>query len=387
MPIQQIPNTSAATVNRSLYRPELDVLRFIAFFGVFLFHTAVYPVDYYVQHHVPEFLARLLNAVMSGGSYGVNLFFALSSYLITDLLLREREQYGSLDIRFFYLRRILRIWPLYYFLILITLLVPMFDPTRSFGLRYVLPFLFLSGNWALVAFGGLTSVAASPLWSVSVEEQFYLLWPPVVQKLSRRQIIYAAIGMIVVANLTRLLLVLSAARPMALWANTLAQLDSIASGILLAVVLRGQTPSITPTTRAVLALCGFFGISLRAYFETQTGDRLSWGTTLLGWPVVVASCALILFAFIGMKVEQPWLQYLGKISYGLYGYHMFCIMTVEHLMGLQRRVPEHTLTHAAVREIFSLGLTIAVAALSYAILEKPFLRLKQRFTRVTSRPA
>src|ERR1700738_2210586 len=375
MPTQQIPSASASTVKRSLYRPELDVLRFIAFFGVFLFHTANYPINYYVQHHVPEFLARTLSAIMSGGSYGVNLFFALSSYLITDLLLREREQYGSLDIRFFYVRRILRIWPLYYFLILITLLVPMFDPIRSFGLRYLLPFLFLSGNWAFVAFGGLTSVAASPLWSVSVEEQFYLLWPPLVQKLSRRQIIYAAIGMIIVANLTRLLLVLSAASPMALWANTLAQLDSIAVGILLAVILWGRSPSITPATRAVLALCGFFFISLRAYFSIQSGDRLSWGTTLLGWPVVVSSCALILFAFIGMKVQQPWLQYLGKISYGLYGYQMFCIMTADHLMGLQHRFPEHTLMRAAVREIFSLGLTTAVAAISYAILEKPFLKL------------
>jgi peptidoglycan/LPS O-acetylase OafA/YrhL len=93
-----------------------------------------------------------------------------------------------------------------------------------------------------------------------------------------------------------------------------------------------------------------------------------------------------LFAFIGVKVDRPWLQYLGKISYGLYAYHMFCIMTVDQLLALQHRVSEHTFLHAAVRECLSLGLTIAVSAVSYTVLEKPFLKLKERFTRVHSRP-
>jgi len=94
-------NPPRSASKRSVYRPELDVLRFIAFFGVFLFHTAYYPVGFYVARHVPRIFAEVLNAAIGGGKYGVNLFFALSSYLITDLLIREKEQYGSLDVRFF----------------------------------------------------------------------------------------------------------------------------------------------------------------------------------------------------------------------------------------------------------------------------------------------
>jgi peptidoglycan/LPS O-acetylase OafA/YrhL len=386
MSTQSILNQSRPATRRSNYRPELDVLRFIAFFGVFLFHTAAYPVDFYVLHHVPRFVAEVLNAAIASGKYGVDLFFALSSYLITDLLIRERDQFGSLDVRSFYVRRILRIWPLYYFILLVTLLIPFFDPNREFGLKYVLPFMFLSGNWAFVAFGGLTSVAAAPLWSVSVEEQFYLLWPPIVARLSRQQIIYAALGMILIANVTRVMLLVSSATPMALWASTLAHLDSIALGILLAIMLRGRAPSIRPGARIGLLICGAVCITLRGYFQTATGDLMSWGTTLFGWPAVAVTCAVTLFAFIGVKVDRPWLQYLGKISYGLYAYHMFCIMTVDQLLAIQHRVSEHTFLHAAVRECLSLGLTIAVSAVSYTVLEKPFLKLKERFTRVHSRP-
>jgi peptidoglycan/LPS O-acetylase OafA/YrhL len=383
-----VPNSNAAVPHskRSVYRPELDVLRFIAFFGVFLFHTASYPVEFYVQRHIPLIFAEVLNGAIGGGKYGVNLFFALSSYLITDLLIREREQFGALDVRFFYLRRILRIWPLYYFILLISVLIPFFDPDHEFGLRYLLPFVFLSGNWAFVAFGGLTSVAVSPLWSVSVEEQFYLLWPPVVARLSRRQIVYAALGMILVANFTRVMLLVSSATPMALWANTFAHLDSIAAGILLAIMLHGRAPSIRLATRIALLICGAACITARGYFQTVTADSMSWGTTLFGWPAVAAACAVTLFAFIGLKIQQPWLQYLGKISYGLYVYHMFCIMTVDQLLAIQHRIRVHTSLHAVLREFLALGLTIAVSAVSYAVLEKPFLKLKERFTRVRSRP-
>ena len=192
--------------------------------------------------------------------------------------------------------------------------------------------------------------------------------------------------MIVVANFTRVLILVVSDTSMPLWANTFAHLDSIAAGILLAIILRGRAPSIRMSTRITLLTCGTVCIILRGYFQATTNDSLSWGTTLFGWPAVAAACAVTLFAFIGLKVEQPWLQYLGKISYGLYAYHVFCIMTVDELLASQHRIREHTLLHAALREIIALGLTIAVSAVSYAVLEKPFLKLKERFTRVHSRP-
>src|SRR5579871_6137530 len=96
------------------YQPELDALRFFAFFGVFLFHAAPRYIEFYDHAGAPRWLGNLLISAFGAGAFGVDLFFALSAYLITSLLLRERNATGTLDLRGFYMRRILRIWPLYF---------------------------------------------------------------------------------------------------------------------------------------------------------------------------------------------------------------------------------------------------------------------------------
>src|SRR5271166_5998188 len=238
--------TSVARTERaakeSFYRPELDVVRFFAFLSVFVYHTLNSPLDQLLRRHVPVWFAQLQVSISRAGAYGVDLFFVLSAYLITELLLREKETRGSLNIKSFYLRRILRIWPLYYFFVPLAALVPFLNPDHEFTMKYVLGFLLLAGNWSTIAFGPRHS-AALPLWSVSVEEQFYLLWPPVVARLSRRKIAYAAIGMIVVANLARVTVILLHGNGWSIWANTLARLDPMAAGILLAVFLQGRAPN------------------------------------------------------------------------------------------------------------------------------------------------
>ncbi|HEU4415917.1 MAG TPA: acyltransferase family protein [Candidatus Angelobacter sp.] len=101
----------ASTVQAArFYRPELDALRFFAFFGVFAFHAAPRTLPFYDAAGAPRWLSNLLIATFGAGAYGVDLFFALSAFLITSLLLREQAATGTLDLRGFYLRRILRIW-------------------------------------------------------------------------------------------------------------------------------------------------------------------------------------------------------------------------------------------------------------------------------------
>lgn len=195
------------SVKPSFYRPELDVLRFFAFLSVFVYHTLYVPLDHLVGRGVPMWFAQLQVSISRVGAYGVDLFFALSAYLITELLLREKEYRGTLDVKSFYIRRILRIWPLYYVFVLLAAVVPFLNPYHGFSLKYVLPFLFLAGNWSTIAFGPPYS-AALPLWSVSIEEQFYLLWPPIVARLSRRGIVFSAVGMILMANVTRVIVLL-----------------------------------------------------------------------------------------------------------------------------------------------------------------------------------
>src|SRR6266699_1803055 len=96
------------------YHPEIDVLRFGAFFLVYLWHALPLTPATYLHLGFGRLLTRVLVGFIHGGAYGVDLFFALSSYLITELLLREYRSRGSINIRAFYARRILRIWPLYF---------------------------------------------------------------------------------------------------------------------------------------------------------------------------------------------------------------------------------------------------------------------------------
>ncbi|HYX52309.1 MAG TPA: acyltransferase family protein, partial [Candidatus Limnocylindrales bacterium] len=122
------------------YRPELDALRFFAFFGVFVFHAAPHERAFYDAAQAPHWLSSFLISSFGAGAYGVDLFFALSAYLITSLLLREREHLGEVDVRGFYVRRILRIWPLYLSFLLFAAAVGWVFPSQRIEGRYLLGF-------------------------------------------------------------------------------------------------------------------------------------------------------------------------------------------------------------------------------------------------------
>lgn len=168
---------------KSSYRPELDVLRFSAFFGVYLFHSIPKDPTFYAGHHALSRIGPIAVLVAGSGGFGVDLFFVLSAYLITTLLLREKETLGELDVRSFWIRRILRIWPLYFFFIGLACILPYIDRTQHVGWAYALSYIFLAGNW-ICALKGTPNSVITPLWSVSIEEQFYLIWPLAVRKMS-----------------------------------------------------------------------------------------------------------------------------------------------------------------------------------------------------------
>jgi peptidoglycan/LPS O-acetylase OafA/YrhL len=368
----------------AFYRPELDILRFFAFLGVFTVHVVDYPISFLLQHHIPLWAATVGVAVAHGGSYGVDVFFVLSAYLITELLLREKALTGALNVPAFYLRRALRIWPVYYLLVLLASGVPALN--QHFDSRYALLFLVFMGNWSFVWFGWPSTVAG-PLWSVSIEEQFYLLWPPIVARLTPRQIGIAAIAMVSVANIARLGAALLHQDTEHLWGNTFAHLDSIAAGIGVAVWLRGRALQIGMARRATLIVLGLVCFALRGHFVIiEPGERLGLLGTLIGYPAVVAASASILLAFIGLPWRSRALEYLGKISYGLYAYHALCLFIMDRLWADRLWAGNPGVVHVIMRAVLTFAMTVAFAALSYRWLERPFLELKRRFTFVSSRP-
>jgi peptidoglycan/LPS O-acetylase OafA/YrhL len=366
---------------RSFYRPELDVLRFFAFLAVFLFHFN-HPVDFYVKHGIPRVVALGATSLIEGGVFGVDLFFVLSAYLITELLLREKELCGSLDVKGFYLRRILRIWPLYFFYIGLAL-IPAFNPDKVFTWRYALAYLLLAGNWSVVAWGWPLHSIIGPLWTVSIEEQFYLTWPPIVRNLSRNSIASAAIVMLVVSNATRIAMIAFHGGMNSVWCNTLGRLDPIAAGILVAAVLRGGVPRFSLGTRLGMVVVGTIPLALVAnYWRIHEPERLEWIPTLVGFPMVAISCTVIMLAVLGVQFRMPRsLLYLGKISYGLYVYHALGNVLSNML------IPVHgEFIQLALRPTAALAITMLLAAVSYAALETPFLKLKKRFAHIDSRP-
>jgi len=371
----------ATVARRSFYRPELDVLRFFAFLAVFLFHFS-HPVDFYVAHGIPRLVAAPVNGLLTGGVFGVDLFFVLSAYLITELLLREKEQCGSLDVRGFYLRRILRIWPLYFFYIGVALF-PVFNPGNVFNWKYAAAYVFLAGNWSVVAWGWPMHSIIGALWTVSIEEQFYLSWPPIVRKLSRNRIALAAMIMLVVSNLTRVAMILIHGGQNSVWCNTLARLDPIVAGILLAAVLRGTIPAFSTSARVAMLVTGIVSFALVAnYWKIHEPQTLKWIPTLFGFPVVAGSATLILLSVLGISTHIPRsLVYLGKISYGLYVYHALANQLSNMIVPAQR-----SFLQLAMRPTLAFAITLVLAAISYAVLETPFLKLKERYTHVASRP-
>jgi peptidoglycan/LPS O-acetylase OafA/YrhL len=150
----------------------------------------------------------------------------------------------------------------------------------------------------------------------------------------------------------------------------------------LAVTLRGRTPSLGDASRLVLLVCGFSILVGVSFWDINQPTSLRMIPNLMGFPLVALACSLILLSVLGVRFSIPNpLIYLGKVSYGLYVMHKLGVFLADQVL----RMP-HGVEHAVLRFILSLAITMLLASVSYHFIESPFLRLKDRFTRVASRP-
>jgi peptidoglycan/LPS O-acetylase OafA/YrhL len=394
----------ARSPNERFYHPELDVLRFFAFFLIFIHHSMPHIADTYIKMGTAPWLASALSVLGSTGAMGVPLFFLLSSYLVTELLIRERSLRGNVDLKAFYIRRFLRIWPLYLVFLAFAWSMQWWVPGQHIGWRALLAFIFLVGNWWIV-FVGFPSSIIFPLWFISLQEQFYLFWPATMRKLNQRGLLIAAACLLAVANLSRWYLAARHTWESRIWCNTFVHLDAIAFGIILAVLLGGQAPRLTRLHRAALFIGGAVCLALAASYFRIKFDPLTTSRVLLGYPVAaIGAVALFLATYTGgphppvvgecgdktalppakrsWQVWEPFI-YLGRISYGLYVFHILGLMISDYTVHHQ----DSSLGRYLFRNTVALALTIIFAAISYRWLETPFLAFKQRFSHVLSRPA
>ncbi len=387
------PNEMKKGLERA-YFPELDSLRFFAFLMVFGFHHGLPDLGSWIR----DILAMTIDlpililygtggignrlgpavdhALSRNGWIGVNLFFTLSGFIITRLLLREELQYGRIDWSAFWVRRILRIWPLYYLIFLIGFLgLPFTDRIHGIGLGSPqMPWfgLFL-GNWSMIHFGPIGSDILSILWSVCVEEQFYIFIPIVIAILGTRGRWIFSITGILIAILQRISLAKSGVQQYQITYNSVAQMDSILAGVLLALALNHEPfrNTIVHLTRKYLVWL-ILPVTLFLITRNHLGHEIVLRQVVDPVAIWIVALVWIMVAAAGSPrfsriLSWPAFVGAGKISYGLYMWH-------EILLSL---FGSGFMTLAAV---------ILTAWLSYEFLEKPVLRYKRRWSRVESRP-
>ena len=353
------------------YRPELDVLRSLAFLTVFLFHSIKSSSTLNGRY-----IVRGLTAV------AVPIFFTLSAFLITELIFREREATGSVNMRAFYVRRILRIWPLYFLFLGVTCLVGLILPSQRFPLTGVIAYICLVGNWWSGFFGALPLIAG-PIWSLAVEEQFYLVWPWLVRRLTPRGVMGCSAALWLASQIGTAVLCIAHVNQGAIWSSTVASFQFFCVGGFLCATFRTHTIRLTAVHRGLLLLCGIAVGGAATYCTAVFTAPLVYWLFLFSQGV---AAALSLVSILGLYMP-PWtkpLAGLGRISYGAYLFHMgllhLAVLVVFAVLPIHHGA-------FAIDWLVALPLTILAAMLSYRYFEMPFLRLKQRFEVVRSRAA
>lgn len=332
--------------------------------------------------------------IYEAGSLGVIFFFVLSGFLITYLLLHEKKTTGTIAVGKFYLRRILRIWPLYFLVVVLGFFilphVEIMELTyfekhlnEGFGTKLVL-YLLLLPNLALAAFVSMPHIGH--LWSIGVEEQFYVLWPVVLK--------YAK-------NILRALLLISVliiiVKVGVLWAwsenpesellnvlkpfMAMTKIESMAiGGIGSWFLFRGKGVQLLYSN--LLLIFSLAGIVFTVYWMPDILQNATYLVQSVFFLIIIINVSCNPNCFL--KMENRLFVFLGNISYGIYMYHMIVIALVLGLLRHFHYPVSNGIGSQLIVYSATIVLTIFVAWLSYRYFESGFLRFKSRFTLVRS---
>jgi peptidoglycan/LPS O-acetylase OafA/YrhL len=382
------PASASPRLDPRGHMPVLDGVRGLAILMVLVFH--------FVGNTLPTNpVERVIVGVTNYGSYGVELFFVLSGFLITGILYDARNKPDYF--RNFYMRRLLRIFPLYYgVLALVFLVAPLIPLLRGPSLDYLVDRQAWAWLYAVNIYiakaGGWSFSYLEHFWSLAIEEHFYLFWPLVVFLLARRPraLIAVSLAISLGAMLARLIGSLIGLNWWTIYVLTPFRLDGLALGAFLAVVAR-QPEGVERLARAlprVVAVAG--GLLALTFVWTLLVSRKGLDLVLPVRAVMILMllACLLLWALIASKqsiisrfFRSRSMVFLGTLSYGLYVYHHF----ISYYLSSNRT--ELELAHwlgshgaaVALQAVLGVSASLAVAYLSYELFEKRFLRLKRLF--------
>lgn len=363
----------APTITPRLYIAPLDGLRFLAFLAVFF-------------HHVPPFAhSSALTILHDHGWVGVELFFVISSFLFFHLLDAERLKTGGISIRNFYVRRFLRIYPL--MIVFPVIMLAVYGSTDGNGLlRLAGHALFLDNVIAWFHGVDISIPNTGHLWTLSFEFQIYLLIPFVFlayRRCGRSAFLAALAAVFAYCFLARMLFFSLGIRHPLVWVTPFLRPESVLAGMAL-YVIRPQWHWVYSLAAAVAAAVAF--LNMTPPWASATGSALSYPLAALMFAATVdAGLRAPLLAWF---LSTAPMRYLGRISYGLYVFHFFCIVfSIGRVAMMQGRPIDIGNNASDYWMVWLTALTLAVSAasVSYFAFEKWIAQFKRRFEAVEGR--
>jgi peptidoglycan/LPS O-acetylase OafA/YrhL len=375
----KISTTTPVTVHSLAHVPILDSVRGVAILSVMVFHATVFTMD---TQALPGFDRLYLN-VVGAGWCGVDMFFVLSGFLITRILLHTKTQEGYF--RNFYARRVLRIFPLYYFVVGTYLALASILHLQY--ARAAAPWLLTYTSNLIVTIDPsfVMPLPTAHFWSLAIEEQFYLFWPFVVLLSSERGLLRTSAALFLLAFAVRFSMVY-AGNLSGAYRFTFCRLDALVLGGVVAVLMTDSNPSrlrsgswlVLGASGAALATVGV----LRDSFAPEDGVVVAYGISLLALFFAAALFLLVSHPRVSTKGSvNVILSGFGRYAYGMYVFHQGIATVVVRLRGthtmpliLGSQVPFQIFFF-----VLFTGCTLLIAMLSFHLMEKQFLRLKSFF--------
>lgn len=377
-------------IGDKIYFPGLNGLRFFAALAVIITHVELMKNKFgYENLWSNPFIHEL-------GILGVSFFFVLSGYLITYLLLIEKDTIGVISLKSFYMRRILRIWPLYYFILILGfVLFPAFEFfeisyfTEHFQSHFwgnLILYLLILPNLAFSFFSAVPLIGQS--WSIGVEEQFYILWPLLIKfrnYFSFKFLISILMTLILMKFIILILSINYENEQLIVLKKfaAMAKFENMIIGGIGAMLLKNKLESILNIiyykATLIFSILGLFVLIYITPKFLHDGVHLFQSVFFL---VIILNVSSNPNSII--KIENRLFNFLGKISYGIYMYHLIVIFIVIKLMSFMEITNPSSLKYNVVLYLFSIGITLFVSHLSYKYFESIFLKKKVKYSSIES---